>query len=102
MRNLLMRNSCVAAGILLLLAALVIPARAQITVGGNGTNTTDSTSYSGSQSLTKIGFNTVTLTGNNTYTGGTTINAGALAIGANNRLPDVGQVKIRLLAELSG
>jgi autotransporter-associated beta strand protein len=89
-----MRNSCVAAGILLLLAALVIPARAQITVGGNGTNTTDSTSYSGSQSLTKIGFNTVTLTGNNTYTGGTTINAGALAIGANNRLPDVGQVTI--------
>ena len=67
---------------------------AQTVVGGDGANTTDSTSYSGSQSLTKIGSNTVTLTGGNTYTGGTTINAGALAIGASNRLPDVGQVTI--------
>ncbi len=84
MINLLMRNSCVAAGILLLLAALVIPARAQITVGGNGANTSDSTSYSGSQSLTKIGSNTVTLSGNNTYTGGTLINAGTMVLGGGS------------------
>lgn len=83
-----------AAMFLALLCAAIAPAHAQITVGGNGTNTTDSTSYSGSQSLTKIGSNTVTMTGDSTYTGGTTINAGALAIGANNRLPDVGQVTI--------
>jgi fibronectin-binding autotransporter adhesin len=74
--------------------ALILPLRAQITVGGDGANTTDSTSYSGAQSLTKIGSNTVTLTGASTYTGGTTINAGALAIGAANRLPDVGAVTI--------
>jgi autotransporter-associated beta strand protein len=78
----------------LMSGAMMSQSEAQIVVGGNGTNTTDSTSYSGSQSLTKIGSNTVTLTGGNTYTGGTTINAGALAIGANNRLPDVGQVTI--------
>ncbi len=61
------------------------PASAQITVGGSGSNTTDSTSYAGSQTLTKIGSNTVTLTGTSSYSGGTIINAGALAItaGAN-------------------
>jgi autotransporter-associated beta strand protein len=78
----------------LLSGALILPLPAQITVGGNGANTTDSTSYSGADSLTKIGSNTVTLTGGSTYTGGTTINAGALAIGAANRLPDVGAVTI--------
>ena len=78
----------------LMSGALMSQSAAQITVGGDGPNTTDSTSYSGAQSLTKIGSNTVTMTGDSTYTGGTTINAGALAIGANNRLPDVGQVAI--------
>ena len=53
---------------------------AQIIVGGNGSNTTDSTVYSGSQSLVKTGSNTVTLTAANTYTGGTGINGGVLSV----------------------
>ena len=59
---------------------------AQIIVGGNGSNTTDSTVYSGSQSLVKTGSNTVTLSGNNTYTGKTTINAGTLVLGAGSSI----------------
>jgi autotransporter-associated beta strand protein len=58
--------------------ATVGPVHAQITVGGNGTDTTDGTSYSGTQSLTKIGTNTVSLTGNNSYTGGSFVNSGTL------------------------
>jgi hypothetical protein len=51
---------------IVLLAALIYSAaglslNAQITVGGNGSNTTDNTSYSGAQTLTKVGSNTVTL-----------------------------------------
>ena len=65
---------------LLLAALLVLPARAQITVGGSGGNTTDSSVYSGTQSLTKSGTNTVTLSGNNTYTGGTTVDGGTLVL----------------------
>jgi autotransporter-associated beta strand protein len=76
------------------LAAGVTPAQAQIVVGGNGSNTTDSTSYSGTQSLTKIGTNTVTLTGANSYTGATNVNDGTLMIGANNVLPDTSPVVV--------
>lgn len=62
------------------------PAFAQITVGGDGVNTVDGTNYSGNQSLTKVGSNTVTLTGNNSYTGETFINAGTLAAATNSAL----------------
>jgi autotransporter-associated beta strand protein len=61
-------------------------AEAQIVVGGTGSDTTDSTNYSGAQSLTKVGTNTVTLTGTSTYSGGTIINAGALAITAGGNI----------------
>jgi autotransporter-associated beta strand protein len=40
----------------------------------------------GAGSLTKQGFDTVTLSGANTYTGGTNVNAGVLRIGADNAL----------------
>jgi len=40
----------------------------------------------GSSSLTKSGAGTLTLSGNNTYTGTTTVLAGTLAYGANNTL----------------
>ncbi len=62
----------------MVLSGVAAPAFAQITVGGNGSDTTDSTSYSGTQSLTKIGSNTVSLTGNNSYTGGSFVNSGTL------------------------
>ncbi|MFN6017546.1 MAG: autotransporter-associated beta strand repeat-containing protein [Verrucomicrobiota bacterium] len=67
-----------AATMLSLIAATATPAYAQITVGGDGANTTDSTSYSGDQTLTKTGSNTVTLTGSSTYSGETTVSDGTL------------------------
>jgi len=57
---------------------------AQTVVGGNGANATDSTVYSGSQSITKIGSNTVTLSGDNSYTGLTTVDQGRLVLGAGS------------------
>ena len=40
--------------------------------------------------LTKLGNGTLTLTANNTYNGGTTINAGILALGNDNALGTAG------------
>jgi outer membrane autotransporter protein len=57
---------------------------ATLSVGGDNTSTTFSgTLQDGVRSLalTKVGTGTLTLTGANTYTGGTTINTGALQLG---------------------
>ena len=60
----------------------------QLTVGGNNLSTTvsgtiqDGGAAGGSGgSLVKVGTGTLVLTGNNTYTGGTTISAGTLQLG---------------------
>jgi autotransporter-associated beta strand protein len=54
-----------------------------LTVGGNNTATTYSGALSGSgSSLTKNGTGTLTLTGSNSYTGTTTVNAGTLELPA--------------------
>jgi autotransporter-associated beta strand protein len=65
----------------------------QLTVGGNNLSTTVSATiddgglFGGSgASLVKIGTGTLTLSGVNTYSGGTTINAGTLAVSADDNL----------------
>jgi fibronectin-binding autotransporter adhesin len=63
------------------IAMLAMPGAARganTDVGSDGADTTDPTVYSGANSITKIGTNTVTLTGNSTYSAGTTVNAGTL------------------------
>jgi autotransporter-associated beta strand protein len=42
--------------------------------------------------LTKLGSNTLTLTGSNTYTGGTTLTAGTLALGSSNAIGSSGTI----------
>jgi autotransporter-associated beta strand protein len=65
----------------------------QLTVGSNNLSTTvngtieDGGTFGGSgASLVKIGNGTLTLSGINTYSGGTALNGGALAVSADNNL----------------
>ena len=55
-----------------------------LTAGGNGFSTSYSGNLSGSGSLIKNGASTLTLSGNNSYTGASTINAGTLALSGDN------------------
>ena len=75
--------------------------------GGTTVTVTDSTSNltmsgvissAGSQSLAKAGAGTLTLAGTDTYSGGTTISAGRLQLGANNALPTSGTVQMNTVA----
>jgi autotransporter-associated beta strand protein len=53
-----------------------------LSVGGNNQSTTYTGTLSGSGLLTKVGNGTLTLSGSNSYTGGTTISSGTLQIGS--------------------
>ncbi|HQU41360.1 MAG TPA: autotransporter-associated beta strand repeat-containing protein, partial [Pirellulales bacterium] len=61
---------------------------------------------SGTVSFTKVGTNTLTLTGSNTYSGGTTISAGTLQVGGNTATGTLGSGAVvdnaSLVFDLSG
>ena len=57
-----------------------------LTVGGNNSSTTYSGVLSDTGSVTKIGTGTLTLLGNNSYTGGTMISNGAISLGSGGRI----------------
>ena len=66
-----------------------------ISLGGNDQSTTYSGTINGTGGLAKAGNGTLTLSGSNTYTGGTTVNSGTLVLGhATNTLADTGAVTI--------
>jgi autotransporter-associated beta strand protein len=71
-----------------------------LTVSGSGSGSfglviADNTSGTGTVALVRSGTGTLTLTGQNTYTGGTTVSSGTLALGhATNTLADTGAVTV--------
>lgn len=67
---------------------------ASIDIADDGNNFTLGSAMSGTGGLQKLGAGTLTLTGANTYTGGTTVNAGTLALGPGGRLPSTGALKL--------
>jgi len=64
-----------------------------LTIAGSG-NTTINGALSGTGSLTQSASGVLTLSGNNTYTGTTTINTGTLAIAHSNALAGGGKVNV--------
>src|SRR5215813_11579215 len=59
---------------------------ATLTTNGDGSDTAFSGTISGSGGLVKVGEGTLTLSGNNSYTGGTLLNEGTLAVGSSTAL----------------
>jgi outer membrane autotransporter protein len=59
---------------------------ATLTTNGDGSDTTFSGTISGSGRLVKVGGGTLTLSGNNSYLGGTIVSEGTLAVGSSRAL----------------
>lgn len=81
-------------------AAAITTARSVVLGAGNGTIDTDgydstfSGAFSGVGGLTKIGSGILTLSGNNSYSGGTAVSAGTLQYGVDNALPTNGALTV--------
>lgn len=76
-----------------------------LTCGGDNSNTAFTGSIhnaSGTLNLIKMGTGTVTLSGANTYSGTTTIAAGAMNLGAAGVIPDNGAVIVNGTLDLNG
>jgi len=67
-----------------------------LSVGANNQNNIYSGVLSGTGGFVKAGSGTQTLSGNNSFTGGTVINAGTLALGSANRLANSGAVTVNV------
>lgn len=65
-----------------------------LTVGYDNVNAATLTGIVSNGALTKLGPGGLTLSGANTYTGRTTVNAGTLRVGANERIADVSVIEI--------
>jgi autotransporter-associated beta strand protein len=62
------------------------PVAVNLTIGGDGDSTVYSGVLSSAGGITKVGAGTLTLSANNTFTGGTTISAGTIALGTSGTL----------------
>ncbi|HYZ45185.1 MAG TPA: autotransporter domain-containing protein, partial [Xanthobacteraceae bacterium] len=67
-------------------AGAVTLGAATLTTNGDGSDTTFSGTISGSGRLVKVGDGTLTLSGNNSYQGGTIVSAGTLAVGSSRAI----------------
>jgi autotransporter-associated beta strand protein len=81
--------------------SLTVSTAANIAVDSTSGNIAISDVFSSGRSLLKVGTNTLTLSGTNTYTGATIILVGTLATSAANKLPDTSAVSISSGATLS-
>ncbi|HKR76871.1 MAG TPA: autotransporter-associated beta strand repeat-containing protein, partial [Rhodanobacter sp.] len=75
-------------------AGTAIALGARTLIFGDSTNTTFAGAIGGTGGLVKQGSGVFTMSGTNTYTGGTAINAGTLAIGAGGSLAATGAVTL--------
>ena len=82
-------------------AATVQLGSGTLTTGGSGASTTFAGTISGSGSLVKDGTGTFTLSGQNSFTGTTTVNAGKLAIGVTNALAPTSNLTLNTDATFS-